>query len=289
MNRSLGMILLLTAATSGMLFLQLGARPSLPWSRHYEAALGRAAESQQPLLVYLYTDWCGYCAQMERDTFSNPAMIDEMGPRFQWVKLNAEQDPAGIRLREEHRIANYPAIFILSPDAREIDRLTGFMGPAKFQEQVEAYVHGPDSLIALQQRVKEYPKAVEAHYSLGQKFLTRGDFSSAARHFSIVVEQDPENRHQSSDSALYYWALARASAKDESGALELTKQLEEWFPASGFLPDGAILVGRIHYYGGEKKKASEVFNHYLKRFPDHHSYTWVSRLVSEINSEITQK
>ena len=288
MKRSLGIILLLTTATSGMLFLQLGAQPSLPWSRHYEAALGRASETRQPLLVYLYTDWCAYCAQMERDTFSNPAIIDEMGPRFQWVKLNAEQDPAGIRLREEHGLANYPSIFILDPEAREIDRLTGFMGPAKFQTQVDAYLHGPGSLIALQQRVKEHPEAVDAHYSLGQKFLTRGDFSGAARHFSIVLELDPENQHQSSDAALYYWALARASASDESEALELAKQLEERFPESGFLPDGAILAGRIYYYGGERKKASEVFNAYLKRFPDHQSTSWVARLVSEID-EITQK
>ena len=287
MKRSLGVILLLTAATSGSVFLQLGARPSLPWSRHFEGALVRASEGRQPLLVYLYTDWCGYCAAMERDTFNDPTVIAEMGPRFQWVKLNAEQDPAGIRLREENGVANYPTIFILNSEAREIDRLTGFMAPSRFQKQVDFYLYGPSSLLALQRLVAENPEAVEAHYSLGQKFLTRGDFATAIRYFSTVVAQDPQNQHQANDAALYYSALARASSGSEKEALELTRQLEDRFPESEFLPDGAILAGRIHYYGGEKKKARDVFNRYLERFQNHQSRAWVARLVGEINSEIT--
>ncbi|MDE3250953.1 MAG: thioredoxin family protein [Bacteroidota bacterium] len=51
----------------------------------------KALETQKkPLLIDLYTDWCGWCKVMDKKTYSNPKVIAYIQEHFYPVKLNAE-------------------------------------------------------------------------------------------------------------------------------------------------------------------------------------------------------
>ena len=76
----------------------------LPWIQSYEQALKQARQEGKLVLAYLYTDWCGYCKQMEAETFTDKAVIDEMSDSYVWLKLNAETDEEGRQLQERFNI-----------------------------------------------------------------------------------------------------------------------------------------------------------------------------------------
>jgi uncharacterized protein YyaL (SSP411 family) len=42
------------------------------------------------ILVDAYTDWCGWCKKMDRDTYSNPAIIETLNKDFIAIKFNPE-------------------------------------------------------------------------------------------------------------------------------------------------------------------------------------------------------
>ena len=44
----------------------------------------------RPLLIDLYTDWCGWCKVMDKNTYSNKQVIDYLSKKFYAVKLDAE-------------------------------------------------------------------------------------------------------------------------------------------------------------------------------------------------------
>lgn len=66
--------------------------PQIEWLTWTEA-IERMERDEKPkkMLVDLYTDWCGYCKKMDRETFSDPWVIKYVNEHFYAVKFNAEK------------------------------------------------------------------------------------------------------------------------------------------------------------------------------------------------------
>ncbi|GAB4248951.1 MAG: hypothetical protein Kow00109_25040 [Acidobacteriota bacterium] len=107
--------------------------PGLAWVDNPEEAFATARASRRNVVAFLYTDWCSYCRQMDRTTFRDPGVVDELGDRLVWLRLNAENDTAGRRMALERRIIGYPTVIVFAPSGEEITRIPGYLPPERFR------------------------------------------------------------------------------------------------------------------------------------------------------------
>lgn len=57
----------------------------------WEEAVKLSESNPKKLLIDVYTDWCGWCKKMDKETFSNPDIIKLVNKDFYAIKLDAEQ------------------------------------------------------------------------------------------------------------------------------------------------------------------------------------------------------
>jgi thioredoxin-related protein len=65
----------------------------LTWMTLKEAQQAMLTE-KRPILIDLYTDWCGWCKVMDKKTYTNAKVIAYLQQNFYPVKLNAETKEA---------------------------------------------------------------------------------------------------------------------------------------------------------------------------------------------------
>ncbi|MGN4934128.1 protein-disulfide reductase DsbD [Aeromonas rivipollensis] len=98
-----------------------------------EAARGK------PVLLDLYADWCVACKEFEHKTFSDP----EVRARFaDMVLLQADvtaNDDADVDLLNGLNVLGLPTLIFFDAAGNEVSgqRVTGFMGPAEFLDQLD--------------------------------------------------------------------------------------------------------------------------------------------------------
>ena len=113
---------------------------SLAW-RGWDAGLSEAGTSGRPVLVDVYTDWCGWCKRMDREVYSRQDVREYLSQRFVTIKLNAEsRDPGGYEgksytsssLAARFRVSGYPTTVFLRSDGGHVVNVPGYVPADRF-------------------------------------------------------------------------------------------------------------------------------------------------------------
>ena len=73
-----------------LLTLTISAQ-EIQWMTFEEAvAMTKNEGNTKKVFIDVYTEWCGWCKKMDKDTFQNPEVAQYMQENFYMVKFNAE-------------------------------------------------------------------------------------------------------------------------------------------------------------------------------------------------------
>ncbi len=100
----------------------------------------RLTTANRPVMLDFYADWCVSCKEMERFTFSDPAVAERMGQMLLLkadVTANNDDHKA---LLQRFNLFGPPGIIFFDPAGREIEqiRVVGFMRAGPFGEILDA-------------------------------------------------------------------------------------------------------------------------------------------------------
>jgi thioredoxin-related protein len=104
------------------------------------AGARKLAEAQKKiLLVDFYTDWCGWCDEMDKTTFKDSAICAFINEYFIPLHLNAEKG-IGITAAMKYRVSAFPTFGFYSPDGHMITKSLGYQKPEGYRTTLENVV-----------------------------------------------------------------------------------------------------------------------------------------------------
>jgi thioredoxin-related protein len=97
----------------------------------WEKAIELAQKSNKYIFVDAYTDWCGWCKVMDKETFTDKETIDFINANFIPVKYEMETG-FGQKLAMKYRVRGFPTQLFFSPDGKLIYESAGYQPPKAF-------------------------------------------------------------------------------------------------------------------------------------------------------------
>ena len=126
----------------------------------FEEALELNKKNPKPIMIDLYTDWCGWCKRMDATTYKNEVIIKYINDNYYAVKMDGEgKEDITFKGRtfkfvqkgrsKYHELAaailngklSYPSTAFFTPEEQLIQSVPGYLVKEKF-EKILAYFSG---------------------------------------------------------------------------------------------------------------------------------------------------
>jgi len=119
----------------------------LSWNEGYM----KGKKSNKIILIDMYTDWCGWCKRMDRDTYAKAEIIEIINKDFIPIKFNPEKantydvDGSKVNGRQlagllaNNRQVGYPTTFFLYPKSKMIYLESGYQDATRFKNTLLKY------------------------------------------------------------------------------------------------------------------------------------------------------
>lgn len=133
------------------------------------------ATNPKPILIDVYTDWCGWCKKMDKDTYQNTKLVNYVNEKYYAVKFNAESKDS-VRFNKQTYFYNkqnkinelaiyltfgrleFPhTVFLSALDGRPAP-LSGFLKPVDMEGPVKFFgelAYGKETYPAFNKKLKK--------------------------------------------------------------------------------------------------------------------------------------
>jgi thioredoxin-related protein len=62
------------------------------WTTDWDKALAAAKSQKKPVIIDFYTDWCGWCKKLDKETYAAPEIQKRLKEGWVGVKVNPEDE-----------------------------------------------------------------------------------------------------------------------------------------------------------------------------------------------------
>lgn len=128
-------------------FISFAQKSEVFIKEDWNKALELAKISNKPIVVDFYTEWCGWCVEMDKKTFQDSMIENRLTNEFIAVKLDAERG-IGREVAMKYRIHSFPTIGYFQSNGKLIKKIPGFKEPSNFNEDLDfiiSYVNSEHS------------------------------------------------------------------------------------------------------------------------------------------------
>ena len=117
--------------------------------RDWDEGFEEAQENEKPILLSVYTDWCGWCDRMDNDTYGDKEVAEKVHDEFIPIKFNPEEEktyqmgedeltgPQLLGALTQGEQTGYPTTLFLNVQERRVFMEAGYKPPEAFDKLLD--------------------------------------------------------------------------------------------------------------------------------------------------------
>lgn len=259
--------LFITALTFGQVNFQ-----SLNW----EDAKALAAKEKKFLFVDCYTDWCGWCKVMDKQTFPQASVSKFMNDNMVSVKIDMEKG-FGIDLGHKYNITGYPTYLILDSNGDLLKMSMGYQEAEPFLSMLKSSTN-PE----VTKPLRGYSTRIPETYP---EFLTQmwQDKKDKPTNEELRAFLDSGNDQF---SEIYWAVLSRFSGIDDKYFDLVADNCDRYRALFGVEAVNGVLEARLSqtFTTAVRNKDEALFNEFMKQMNE---YGLIADKENEVNYRLT--
>ncbi len=111
------------------------------FNRSWQEIRDKAKAEHKYIFIDCYTDWCGWCKTMDKETMTSADVISTLSDNFIAVKMDMENGE-GIKLAMKYHVTGFPSFLFFSPDGTYIYQSAGYQKPGEFMKELKGVLDG---------------------------------------------------------------------------------------------------------------------------------------------------
>lgn len=132
------LVLLLTLLAAGVPCEGRAAGDKIDW-HSYESGLARSKFEKKKVFLYFHAEWCTFCAEMDKKTFKDPAVIASLNRNFIPIRVDSDREQAAASL---FRVKGLPDSWFLAESGDVIGHRPGFIPADQLMKILDVVIKG---------------------------------------------------------------------------------------------------------------------------------------------------
>jgi thioredoxin-related protein len=222
------------------------------WYNDVQQASSAARESNRPMVLDFWADWCAACRVMESDVYTSNEFI-EATKHLTPVRIDFDKQQ---ELARKYNITGLPTILFTDSYGTELLRLTGYISAKAFNDVIHALPADVSEFNRLTRVLATDKNNFEALQGMGKNLRAAGLYLSSNEYYSKAVGRpEAKTNADSREEMLTAIGLNFLELKQSKQAADAFDKCLKEFPASSRRPEWTLNLGKAYALGEKKDKA----------------------------------
>ena len=231
-------------------------RNGIEWSDNIDQAIVQSQQLNKPMLLKVSTDWCGYCKKMQRETFSDAGIMNQISANFIPVYVDGDKHKA---LIQQLGVRTFPTTLVVAPNRQVLANITGFRNAQQLSNDL-AKISAPQGQQPTEQAIAKTPSRYREESTrqsifgrncpvspieMGRFVEASGQFTTSFRGYKVGFASQ-EYLDAFLQNPVKYWPVADGHCIVTAAHGQGRKM--------GVLSNGALYQGRIWFFADQQSK-----------------------------------
>ncbi|MEI0603817.1 thioredoxin family protein [Brachyspira alvinipulli] len=251
------------------------ADAEIKWEKDLASAKKKAKEKNLPIMIDVYTDWCTWCKELDKNTYSHKDVID-IAKKMVSVKLNPETSEEGAEIAQRYGVQGFPTILFISADGFVLENVGGYVEGEKFVPYMKNAIEKLDKVNSVLANKEPTLEKLDLYMESGNEIESQKIYDALMQKKAISKEK--------MSKYLLGFGLIKAQKRDYDNANKYFDDIIKNYPNSEEVYVAHYYKAVIMALSGEKDEPKKYLEKLLDdpKVPDNMKVQYES-LLSYIN------